>query len=340
MGIKTPLRTEDLLLDDTFRSWVSDPKSTHASYWEQYIADHPESLATVDEAKKLVQMLHFKGKKVNPEQIQAALSQLNNTIDKQSVAQHKSRRIFSSWWHSAAAVLLFLIAFGAVFLSTYKKGTEKTIARTEITAPKGVVKSLILPDQSIAYLNAGSSIQYKADFSGDLREVFLSGEAWFDVCHDETKPFIVHTGQADVKVLGTAFNVRAYPGDNVHQVSLERGKIAISGENLQDQILLPQQSWLLLRNKNTVRVFKTNNIDTYSLWREGRIVFRNTSFEEIASILERSHDITFTIKKQELLNCHYTGEFSMEDDISKILNIISMTAPFEYSVNGRNITIQ
>ncbi|HPE57649.1 MAG: DUF4974 domain-containing protein [Bacteroidales bacterium] len=340
MQTKTPFSVEDFLQDETFLSWVSNPDSRHACYWNEWSARHPEALATIEEAKKMAGMLQFTNFRANDQQVNEALTRLNHTLDVQEVVTKKTRHNFSKQGYRVAAVLLLLVAFGAFLITTHQKNSTETAFWTEVTAPYGTVKNLILPDQSIVFLNAGSKIRYPKNFQGDTREVELCGEAWFDVHHNETLPFIVHTAETDITVLGTAFNVNAYPGDALHQISLERGKIQISGDRLQKQILLPEQSWLLLRDKNTARVFKTNNIATYSAWRSGKIIFRNTSFEAMTRQLERSHNIRFTIRKDALKQCHYTGEFSMQDDIEKILKIISMTAPFEYIIQDKEIIIQ
>lgn len=340
MSIQNQYSIEDFLFDESFRVWALDNEQSSASTWDQWLMDHPEAKDVAADARQIIKSLHFKKHDISDSEIKAELNRLHLSIER-SERRHATRHINPMRrWIAAAAVIILLLTFGAIIFNSQMRTSPDNIEWVEVVIPNGEVQSLILPDQSIAFVNAGSTIRYKEDFGTKTREIELAGEAWFDVKHDTERPFIVHTSEADVKVLGTAFNVKAYDDDNIHQVSLERGKVMIMGEYLKNQTLVPDQSWLLIRNKNTARVFKTNNIATHSAWRKGKIIFNNTSFYEIAKRLERSHNIAFTIDNQELLSCHYTGEFSMDDSVEKILHIISLTAPFEYSISGNNITIK
>lgn len=211
--------------------------------------------------------------------------------------------------------------------------------RSEIVVPKGQIKNILLPDGTLVFLNSDTKFSYNSNLGKKNREVFLEGEAYFNVTYNSSKPFIVHTCENEIKVIGTAFNVKAYPGGNIHQTSLERGKIMISYKNEESLMLNANQTYLLIRDSNSSKVFNTEKVEEYSSWTEGRIILRNHRFSDIAKDLERSHKVIFDIQKKEILNTRYTGEFSRNDDISKILEIISLTSHFNFEITRDTIII-
>ena len=201
-------------------------------------------------------------------------------------------------------------------------------------------KNTLLPDSTLVFINSGTKLIYDSDFGKKNRQVYLEGEAYFDIKHNSKKLFIVHTFEYDIKVLGTAFNVSAYLGDNIHKTSLERGKIAIIDKARKVTILMPDETHLLIRNKKQNKTYKVEDITKFSSWRNGKILFLNQTFKDIAKKLERTHNLVFKHYNKDVMNLRYTGEFSIDDDISKILNIIKLTTPLEYEIRNDTIMIR
>lgn len=329
---------EDLLFNESFQNYALQTVSKDIMCWKNYLHDHPQLNDEAQRAVELLKNLQFRKQSLSDQHIQTELNRLHVRIAEKQ--QPKSTSFLLRHWQKIAAILVLAVALSGFLISKYQLITPKELVWTEVVVPKGEIKNIILPDNSVVFLNAGTKLRYADNFPGKTREIFLEGEAYFDVTHNEKKPFIVHTCETDITVLGTAFNVQAYEDEDIHMVSLERGKVSVGRSSEKPATLSPNQSWLLLRNKNTFKVYKSDNIAAQSSWRSGKIVFKNQRFADIIRRLERSHNVTFKIENQDIMNYRYTGEFSVEDDIPKILKIINLTAPFTYHIENDTIIIR
>lgn len=329
---------EELLFDESFQNYALHAVSKDIMIWEDYLHDHPKQADEAQRAVDLLKTLQFRKQSLSNQHIQAELTRMHQRIETKK--HTKSAPFFLHHWQKIAAILVLAAILSGFLISKYQLITPKELVWTEVVVPKGEIKNIILPDNSVVFLNAGTKLRYADNFAKKTREIFLEGEAFFDVTHNEEKPFIVHTCETDITVMGTAFNVQAYKEEKNHMVSLERGKVSIGRPDETPAILAPNQSWLLLRNKKTVKVYKSDNITAQSSWRRGKIVFKNQRFADIIRRLERSHNVTFKVENQDILNSRYTGEFSMDEDIPTILKIINLTAPFTYNIENNTIIIR
>lgn len=211
----------------------------------------------------------------------------------------------------------------------------------EAFAPKGSVSEVILPDSSVIYLNAGSHIRYSMSGVDQSREVFLTGEAWFNVEKNKSVPFIVHSLLYDVKVTGTKFNVKSYPDDDLLTTTLEEGQVIISSNGnfklAEDVVLKPGEQAVL--NKNS-KEFTIKNVNTkwYTSWKDNKLIFINTSLGELEVLLERRYGVEIEILNNELLDLHFDGTIKNES-IVEILEIIKKTLPINYRIAGQKIEI-
>ena len=332
---------EDFISDESFLDYAKGTNPDNIKLWESRLAENPDKHKTATEAKNFIQLINFKKQSLSQEFITEEWNRLNkrlNINNKRTITGFKKFKIKILQY---AAVFAFLMVLaGSVFFSDYIFNINNKIAYTEIITPKGQIKNILLPDGSLVFLNSDTKLKYKSTFGTKKREVFLEGEAFFDVTQNSRKPFIIYTSENIVKVLGTAFNVSAYPDENIHQISLERGKISISHDKGKSAILNPDETYLLLCNKNQSKIFKTKNVEIYSSWKDGKIIFRNQRFADIARKLERSHNIVISIQNTKIENLRYTGEFNINDDIRKILEIIGHTTPVNYEIKNDTIFIR
>ncbi|MBD1424018.1 FecR family protein [Sphingobacterium arenae] len=254
----------------------------------------------------------------------------------------------------AATIVMVIAAF-----LTFK--TELIIpARIEVAATKGSITNIKLPDGSTVWLNSDSKITYRNNFGYGHRELRLTGEAFFDVKHDPKTPFIIHTDKINIKVLGTAFNVKSYPSDNYVETSLIRGKIDVNftdrpSEHItlrprekltvnKDQTkgtitsLLSGDTGSKIRLENVTTLSKGDSIVAETAWLQNKIVFDNTSFSEIAGVLERRFDIKVKFKNEKYKLYYYTGIFQQES-LREILDLMKITKPFNYEINKKVVTI-
>jgi len=250
---------------------------------------------------------------------------------------------------AVAACLLTIFLFKTVFL----RSKINTSNSNEVTTKKGSKSNLKLPDGTQVWLNSDSKLVYASDFSNN-REVELIGEAFFDVTHDERHPFIIHTGKANIKVLGTAFNVRNYPSEKKQQTTLMRGKIEVSfTDRIGDKIILKPLEKLIIQN-NTDKSNTSSNQSTVELtkviyassdstiaetsWVNDKMVFINEALENIAAELERHFAVKVIFKNQEVKRYRYTGVFG-NVTLENVLMIIQLSKKINYKTEGNVITI-
>jgi transmembrane sensor len=231
----------------------------------------------------------------------------------------------------------------------------------EILTKKGSKSNIKLPDGSKVWLNADSKLTFTENFGKANREVTLIGEAFFDVAHDEKKPFIIHTGKADIKVLGTAFNVRNYPTDKTTETTLIRGKIEVTLFDRPDEkiILLPKEKLLLSNENNFIPEKKSNtnneisktihkvvvtsatykdSLQVETSWVNDKLVFVNQPFEKITQDLERKFAFNFLFKTNSSKQFKYTGVFENES-IYEILKIIKLSKKISYTIKNKTIIL-
>lgn len=244
-------------------------------------------------------------------------------------------------------IIVITLAGIALFRQAATKKATTDIAMSEIVAPKNAKTHIVLADGTVIWLNAGSKLRYPANFSLENREVFLSGEAYFKVPHNDKHSFIVRTREATIRDLGTTFNVKAYNGSPVTEATLIEGVIEVSLEKEQQRkIRLSPGEKLVLRNtpvqtparqqEATEPVFEVSKIVPYAktndiietAWIEDKLIFRNERFEDLAMMMERRYNITIIIKDQEIRDYRVTGIFKNEN-ITEALKLLQVIVPFK-----------
>lgn len=267
------------------------------------------------------------------------------------------------------AVLAFLLLGTASFYFFSQKTVSGTVAGKSISSvatKNGNRTKIVLPDGSQVWLNAGSNLDYNnADFNKELREVSLNGEAYFDVTKNAEKPFIIHTKKMDIKVIGTAFNVRSYNDDKIAEASLIRGTIEVTIKDRKDQKITlkpnekisvvneePKQhitpekvnlakSKTVLIPQIVVKEIKpnpTNNIIGEIAWTQNKLYFEDETFEDIGHLIERWYGKKVTIANESLKTVHYTGTFENET-MEEVLSYLKLSKPFNFRIGSDNVVI-
>jgi transmembrane sensor len=237
-----------------------------------------------------------------------------------------------------AAILIVGVLIGGLVI---KYSMKKDPIFITTLAPKGSITQMVLADSTIVYLNAGSQLRYSPESQNNKREVFLEGEAWFNVAKDKKKPFVVHTRCYDINVTGTQFNIKTYETDNETITTLEEGEVIISSsENFklaENLILKPGEQ--VVFNKDSNRMFvKEVNTRRFTSWKENKLMFLNLSFEELIILFERKYGVDIEVDNQEVLKYHYTGTIKNES-ILEILEIIKQSLPIQYKIDRQKIRI-
>lgn len=335
-------KLEDFISDDSFINYIHNTDQSDFIKWTKWLALNPKNKDTAEEAKLLISHLRFKKQDLSSDFVNNEWLRLRNRLNLNKIksTEKKGTIFIRRAWKYAAVLSISLFLASAIYYLTSKPKHNLVADYHEIIVPKGMIKKVILPDGSMVYINSDSKLAY-SNFSGKgPREIFLEGEAYFSVKHDAKKPLIVHSENKEVIDLGTIFNIDAYPSDNLYRVTLERGLISVSNNSGRAVNLKENQTYLLVKSTNQSRVFETNNIKSYSAWKDGKIIFIDESFTNILRDLERSYNVTFILRNKKVVNYRYTGSFTKKDKISFILNVIKLTTPFKYKVLNDTIVIK
>ncbi len=244
------------------------------------------------------------------------------------------KTVLSPWATGAAAAIALLLIVNGLFFFNRK---DSTGPYNTILVPPGQRINLILADNSNVWLNSNTEFRYPASFSRKNRTVYLNGEAYFDVSKNEKKPFIVKTGQGDIRVTGTSFNVEAYTRFNSFETSLFEGGVDIYKNEVKLAALKPNEK-AVLGSHGLLVVSKIEDNDEY-LWRKGLIAFNNKRLEEILLSLEKYFDIRIQIDSKKLPQHTYTGKFRQSDGVDYALRVLQRSIRFTYERNEETGTI-
>ena len=264
----------------------------------------------------------------------------------------------------AAASLIFICLVGWWFFAHSPFQPKKlAAARAALIARNGARNKMRLPDGSTVWLNSGSKLFYITDFKGATREVRLEGEGFFDITKNEQKPFIVHANNIDIKVLGTAFNVKAYAEDENVETTLYRGLVNITKSDdsgFQPILLYPNQKLILPRknlveqtesktvasisssaNAIAIKQIDSNKIENTRIetaWMYNRLEFRGDRFDELSKKMERWFDVKIAFDDEGVKNLSFTGSFEKES-VEQALTALKTANSFNYKIKNNEILI-
>lgn len=328
------------IIGKKFAGEISDEESKILTEWLD------SSTANKQTYLQLEELWNHKQDQTNNSQAIAAYDKLINRIRFAEVVQTESRvhRIISQVNQFAryAAIIIFMLAFGYLAYYYFTEESSKN-EFCMISVPKANKSEIMLPDGSKIWLNNNSKLIYPKKFNGHERKVELTGEAYFEIKKNYKVPFIVKTSDISVKVLGTKFNVSAYPNDKFIETTLISGKVTVnSNENPEvENVLNPGESLTYdkVSNKTTIA-----RVDTkfYTYWMKGEFSFKDERFETLAKKIERIYNVEITFEDPKLKDKTYTGNFKVDDNIYTILEIFkkSTSEPIEYTADRNKISIR
>lgn len=207
-------------------------------------------------------------------------------------------------------------------LQYYADQAENSLQHNRLIVPRGGEYCVTLSDGTIVWLNSESELRYPTAFSGNIRRVELKGEAYFKVAHNENQPFIVDANGYQVEVLGTEFNLSAYPDDSHKTTTLLRGKVKVGIDRFPAPDTLYPNMQLAYNTTSQSRQIKQVNAEMYGSWRQGHFEFDHTSFGQFLKIVSRWYDFSYQVKDTSLLNYHFTGAFEKSDNIDDLFRIL------------------
>ncbi|HVU57835.1 MAG TPA: FecR domain-containing protein [Puia sp.] len=280
----------------------------------------------------------------------------------ESMAPERRGRVFSMFSRKSlrVAALVGGVALVAVIYYVSQRQKGDVTKRGELIARNGEKVRQLLPDSSFVWLNAGSHLEYASDYGKTRREVYLKGEAFFEVAPDRDRPFLVHAGRLTVRVLGTSFNVRSYEKDSTVETTLIKGKVEVQlGDGSGKKIILTPNEKLTvpsvagsapagggttpLRQPSYTPQPLVHQSDTMGYdevaWIDNKLVFWNEAFEQVAEKMERWYDVRIHFVRPELKKEYLSGTFEKET-VEQALTILQMTTRFHFKKEGKDIYLQ
>ncbi|WP_373749578.1 FecR family protein [Bacteroides heparinolyticus] len=247
-----------------------------------------------------------------------------NTIKK--ISARRTPRIIHQWLKVSAIVILTL-AFN--YLYQEYKSSKEVVAINTVSVPAGQRTNIILSDGSNVWLNARTTLQYPVTFNKKQRIVSLKGEAFFDIAKNQKIPFVVQTDKYDIEVLGTQFNVNAYPNRNIFETTLMKGRVRVSSQESPEQTIILSPGHKVYTTNGKLKIDKVNDLNPYR-WKEGLICFKNELFQTIMEKFEQYYDIRIIINNSDVLKYSYTGKFRQSDGIDYALRVLQRDIHFKY----------
>lgn len=261
-----------------------------------------------------------------------------------NIQEGKKNTIWRSTLKYAAILIFFIVS--AIVISKFVSFQRQLISQDQVeliekSNPKGQKSQIILPDGSRVYLNSESVIKYKSDFRYN-RQIFLEGEAFFNVVRDTLNPFTIDLGNTQVNVLGTSFNITAYPDRASISVAVASGEIAVihhksSGEKMTENLTSLQ--FVEVNQDGPFIKSMISDPNEFFAWREGKLIFKKASLEQVIYKLEKWYDVEFSIENKDILIAGFTGTYDNET-LEIVLDGMAFTSNFNYVFDGKKVILK
>lgn len=237
----------------------------------------------------------------------------------------------NSAFRIAAAVLLV----SAIGLFMGKLMSGKSYQTVQTAAHQ--VKEITLPDGSVAWLNQGSILSYEKDFKGDLREIKLDGEAFFEVVKNPAKPFVITSDQSVTKVLGTSFNLNTRKGEAA-LLTVVTGKVSFTATATKEEVIVTANQSAIIETDGHASTLTQSNTNTLA-WKTNTLSFNDASLEDVFKSLEHYFNIKIEVEHKQIYSCHFTGEF-VKPTLKQVMDVIGKTLQLTYEQKGKQVFVK
>ncbi|MGQ7870735.1 FecR family protein [Sunxiuqinia sp. sy24] len=253
------------------------------------------------------------------------------------VYSHVGRKSAYQVWLKYAALIIISFSLGSLLIYLIGINPYNSSMAT-INCPSGQITSLTLFDGTTVWLNSGSSLKYRSDFNASGREVFVEGEAFFDVAHNKNKPFIVNLENSRIKVHGTKFNVKAYPGSGQVEAVLLEGKITFSTSN--ESVDLKPSERIVISDRHRRIEKDWVDAEKVAAWKEGRYFYDNEKLTKIIEQMQRWYDVEFVFDANSLESYQFTGIINRDKTILYNIKLLELTNKIDVKYRNDKIYIE
>ncbi len=344
MHNSNPIYIEDLLSDENFIKWVKHPNREHDLYWNAWLQSHPERKPDVLLAKEILIRSAFRhtppSQKAYEEVLHWLMKREAKPANLSSRPATDRKRIWGFQVKVAASLALLALASAFIIWGLYESGMagqqKATTAWITKQNPAGMRSQLQLPDGTMVWLNAESTLKYPPAFDSVSRNVVLVGEAFFDVVKDVQRPFTVQSGHLNTTALGTSFNISAYLQEETLEISLVTGKVMISEKQAgpQDEIILESGEQVIYTGREQ-DFLKTNfDYNTSLGWKDGLLVFSEADIVQIKRKLERWYGVQIEVRGVPEQNWKINGAFKNQS-LERVLERLSFSKAFTFQISDK-----
>lgn len=357
---KSDYTVEDFVLDSLFREWIFANKADAKLYWESYMRKHPEKIKDIEQARTLLIHLSQEKAQISKLEKRQLWENISSEIDRQhdepsetkvipmdswsaikqfQAEQQKKSRV--AWKRKAIAVLLLVGCVGYFLTRTFPEKVPPPppkLAEMEVLqAPAGVKSTITLEDGSKVFLNSGSKVTYQKGFTDSLRLLTLEGEAFFEVAHDENRPFIVQTGALSTTALGTSFNISSFPGEDI-AISLVTGVVLVEKDDSEEkEELHPGEG---IQASKDALTWSKNKFDSEKVlsWMDKTLIFNKEPFAKASERLENWFGVEVIFENAIPGDLMVSGKF-VDESLENILTGLSYSSRFDYQIQGKKVRI-
>jgi ferric-dicitrate binding protein FerR (iron transport regulator) len=334
---------DDFVLDEHFQQWVKGGSPEVDAFWEAWLREHPESLSSVGEAKRILLSLRFKDDALPPERQTRMYNHIMDAVQTYEVGKRSAepktlRRLGTAFPYWAAAAVTLLMVAGVV-LWAYRYGPYRQV---KYATGYGRTQTIALPDGSEVVLNANSVLRHPADWQPGSREVWLEGEAFFKV-RKRTQGrapvrFTVHSGSLRVEVLGTQFTVSGR--EDRTRVVLSEGsvRLAVPAAKGTATIVMKPGELVEYQEENGAVDRRTVNAEVYYSWKSNRWVLEDVTLRQVADRIEETYGVPVRIPDPRLARERMTGVLPTES-LDKLLRVLSATYGIRVQQQGNQLKL-
>ena len=220
-----------------------------------------------------------------------------------------------------------------------KSGLSQDIVYNKLSVPKGGEYRIELEDGTKVWINSASRLRYPVVFSGDTREVYLEGEAYFEVRRDSSRPFIVHAGDQRVTVLGTSFGMTCYANEVNDYTTLVSGKVKVELQQGKQAFVLKPGTQVEYNKESGMVRERRVDVAEFVAWKEGKYVFKQKRLEDILSTLSRWYDFEVFYQNSEMKEVLFSGELRRFDDFNYLLQLIERTSDVKFIIDKKVVQV-